>query len=489
MLGNPPWDKVRFEDQQFWVCRFPGYKVLATGKERDAKTTELLATDPNLRGSYMSARERASTEQAIFGGRNSPYTLRGSIGHLDYAKLFGERLLQITNSSGRLGIVLPRQFLVLGGWGALRKAYFDSHHTKIWELVNNGKWVFDDVHASYRVVLLSVSRSQTNSIVDFVCDVRSPSEINSLEPLTLTKKLRDEISDSDQIPSVSAQGAKLFSTLCGMSRLGQKAESHLHAYAVSYLDWTQGEPLSHVTVKRTDYPVVQTRHIVAFGLNNDEPFKKWVIPKNANELVSSQGLRSEAGEYVKNEVWADGAGMNSVRVCFRYPSRSDDSRTLIAAILPCGILPAKGYAHWLLFGHTRWDDRLLLIGLLNSAILDWFARRVVDRHVTDRLLRILPVPTYTKTRSLENFIIQCASALSKKTMARGELPTIDAEIQQLEPREIRIRLDAAAFFYYGVSAKDAAMVFEDFSEDAFDESYRSAVRKLLSDVLPKKFKA
>lgn len=45
LLGNPPWDKLRHEPQQFWVKRDPGLRRLS-GEERSRRVEELRRIDP-----------------------------------------------------------------------------------------------------------------------------------------------------------------------------------------------------------------------------------------------------------------------------------------------------------------------------------------------------------------------------------------------------------------------------------------------------------
>src|SRR5206468_3207230 len=45
VLGNPPWDKIRFEAQQFWVTRSPGLNSLPPA-ERERLIEELRLERP-----------------------------------------------------------------------------------------------------------------------------------------------------------------------------------------------------------------------------------------------------------------------------------------------------------------------------------------------------------------------------------------------------------------------------------------------------------
>lgn len=120
IIGNPPWDKVLFEAQTFWVSRAPGLNALPQGR-RDAAIATLRLERPT--ESALEAREKASRErlqQLVEAG----YPNRGT-GHFDFAKLFVERAIHVLHQRATLGYVLPAQCLLLGGWGKLRRLLFD----------------------------------------------------------------------------------------------------------------------------------------------------------------------------------------------------------------------------------------------------------------------------------------------------------------------------------------------------------------------------
>ncbi|MFC8311818.1 Eco57I restriction-modification methylase domain-containing protein [Streptomyces olivaceus] len=140
IVGNPPWEKVRWEATPFWAGVQPGLMALPD-KVRAAKIEELRATHP------IEAAEEKRQEgirlvlQDLF---KKAYELRGGT-HLELAQLMLERAIKVRRTTGSLGLVLPRQSLVLAGWSKLRQELTMHHDLRIIQGRNHGEWVFEDV--------------------------------------------------------------------------------------------------------------------------------------------------------------------------------------------------------------------------------------------------------------------------------------------------------------------------------------------------------
>ena len=106
-----------WQPSPYWAGISPGLMALKD-KQRDAKIAQLRLDHPI--EAQQEGQEEAQRKilQELF---KSAYTLRGGT-HLELAQLVLERALMLRRSSGRLGLVLPRQSMVLAGWKNLRQA-------------------------------------------------------------------------------------------------------------------------------------------------------------------------------------------------------------------------------------------------------------------------------------------------------------------------------------------------------------------------------
>ncbi len=102
ILGNPPWEKVRTEEHEFWARHFPGLRALRTA-ERDRLLADPKEQRPDLAARWEAERsETARLRDAVRGlpGMNT--------GHPDLFRAFAARFIRISaGDGGRIGVVLP----------------------------------------------------------------------------------------------------------------------------------------------------------------------------------------------------------------------------------------------------------------------------------------------------------------------------------------------------------------------------------------------
>src|SRR5262249_52873499 len=111
IIGNPPWEKARVEEHEFWARNFPGLRGLPRA-ERDRRIAYLKQERLDLLDLWE--KERAETEMVRDAVRNMPGM---NTGHPDLFRAFLWRFIQLVRPGiGRLGIVLPGDtFKIAGG--------------------------------------------------------------------------------------------------------------------------------------------------------------------------------------------------------------------------------------------------------------------------------------------------------------------------------------------------------------------------------------
>ena len=490
VLGNPPWDKVRHEPTAFWAVRDPGLNALSAGR-RTTRIDELRATRPVDAAVEEAERTEREALQEFF---KTAFQWRGGT-HLELAQLFLERALKVVRSGdGEVALVLPRQFTVLAGWKTLRAELFDRRDALLVQGRNKGEWLFEGVHNSYAVVLLNAS--PPNGLPIRVGVVGSSTDLLSFEDGQAIEFTRDqlaELSETMMVPGFDDAGGRVVfdkirsgPTLAsgdgwveGKSNSGQwdfSGSGRHQAFATSAMP----TPLA--------WGVLMTRHVDAFAIA-DDPIQKWVNDPEALAAANpGRGLIVENGDVALDD--------SHPLITYRFPSRRDDSRTVIAAALPeRGYLYSTGYSHGVAHpGETEISEKLALLGYMNSIIADWWARRLVDRHVGARIVNGLRLPAWDAVT-----VGRAAALAAELTLRLGcsELPgrvtlTPNSELSTLSTTDIRVLIDASAAFGFGVTPDELAVVFDDFkdSRDSVPLEYRrrlesamasgSALRRLLA---------
>jgi len=483
ILGNPPWDKVRFEAQQFWVTRFPGLKSLGAS-DQDAAIEAFRQSYPEEAEKEREEVQRRSRLQAVFG---AAYRLQGRAGHHEYAKLFAERALALLRDGGALGYVLPRQSLVLGGWSAIRRELLSAARVSVIQARNKGGWLFEDVHQSYMVVLLArLGGSHAASAIQVMPAVTSQGAFDQLrasDGLAFSLGELESVSDTLVIPWFESPfDAAVFNHMRSRPRLGSgqgwvKARAEANRWDFS----GSGRHKAFVSPKESDscWRVLMAAHVQPLRIDQLPPFQRY-IAKPAALTSLHNGVSLENGSPVLDE--------SHPAIVYRYPTRNTDSRTLIAAMLPRrGFLPSKGYTHLLAHAQdTPQRDVLALLGFLTSYVCDWWIRRFVDRHLTKPVLEGVRLPAWDiETREVVAAAVTglLARDLGEDADLAGEMTLAsNAPLRsQLDDHELRSDVEVAVARGFGIDAGELRSVLDDFSDS--DEACPRALRRRILEKL------
>ncbi|AUT70040.1 Eco57I restriction-modification methylase domain-containing protein [Paraburkholderia hospita] len=191
MLGNPPWERIKLQEEEFFASRSP---LVATAKNKaersqriewlregvllhnlnpDQERAEGL-TPPNkaemaLYEAFIDAR-RGAEAASLFAHDGRRYPLTG-VGDVNTYALFAETFLQATSPHGRAGFIVPTGIATDDS----TKAYFGhiASSGKLTSLYDfeNSEAVFPAVHRSYKFSLLTLGAAHQAEFVCFATQV------------------------------------------------------------------------------------------------------------------------------------------------------------------------------------------------------------------------------------------------------------------------------------------------------------------------------
>ena len=477
ILGNPPWDKVRFEEDAFYGRYIPGLIGMSQPR-RKAAIQERLAVEPELGERADTERAQSQAAQEYFGKKAGAFAWQGA-GHLDTAKLFTERSLRLLAPDGRLGYVLPRQCLVLDGWSDLRAQMF-SGVSEVAQLRNRNGWVFEDAHHSYVIALLALHpraggppRVEALPLAD---------SLPAFDVVRRAGPVRWEVRDlctsdaaAPEVPIFATADIDLLRRLGALPQIGRPSAGAYWAVPWAILD--VGRDLQKIGLDPDGTYVLRTRNVEAFATTRDPDCRR----------VSPHGLATFVAGKVQKAGWAAALGLVGRRavaadpdllaITYRYPSRNDDSRTLIAALLPDDATPAVGYNHALVMPRAGGAERLYVLGMLNSLVWDWLARRFTDRHATTSVLQRMPLPVAVDPGPVADLT---AALLAGDPHCRARLARMHRGPRPTGPRaDLLVRLNVVAAQSLGLTRADMEVVLDDFSARAVPPDMRAAVLEAL----------
>ena len=508
VIGNPPWDRTKLQEVEWFATRAPEIALASTAAARRAGISGLRDNEPTLADDYDAAKERADRFGQLVRA-SGHYPLLGG-GDINLYSLFVEQATRLIKPDGIVGLLTPS-----GIYADLTAAkFFKSVSTsgRVAGLFDfeNRKIFFKDVHASFKFCAFIFGgegrRFEETECAFFLHDLETvndpdrcfslaPEDFTRVNPNTGTAPIFRTRRDAEITRRIYEQHPVLVDRSSGEER---------RAWPVKYVrmfDMTNDSGLFRTREQLQDegfYPVQGSRwkrgnetylplyegkmvqafdHRAASVVVNPENLNRPAQPKDAtlqehadpHWLPDPQFWVSEDSlEWPEGLEWA---------LAFKDVTAPTNVRTMIASLAPRScfgntlplLMPdAAGVA-------TYKADAWLWAACLNSTALDFAARQKVQgQHLNWFIVEQLPViapadydrqfgDTTARELVRDHVLRLTYTAHDMAPFARdlgydGPPFVWDEE----ERRHLRARLDALYFILYGLSREDAAYVLETF---------------------------
>ena len=467
LLGNPPWETVKVEEQKWWWLRFPGLGLRGMPKkQQNAAIAALRASRPDLVREYEV--EVAAVSKYAHALKNGPYSL-GS-GDTDLSQAFAWRYWQLLRSHGRAAIVLPRPALSgkpLQPWR--REILTEGAFSSVCFAINNGHWVFDNVHTSKEFAFTVVERAGERIVrfagpfgsePDFVKGADQLAEVPSAEFAAWS-----EVAAFPLIPD--PESASIFRTM-RRSPVFLDARSDWDFRLTNELHSTSDSALYDFDLTRTDEvpiykgesfnlwePDTQIYYAHADGRALDRHLRTKLIAQRRLRRSPYFGL--ELGETLP---------MGRPRIAFRKITSNVNQRTTIASLIPGGVSATEG-CQVVLRARGELAAEAFLLGVLCSIPFDWAARRWVEINFNFYVMKSLPVAVYRPGTPVSDRVVQIAGRLAAvdsryKDWAFEVGVEVGSVKDEVVKSDLIAELDALVSLLYGLTEEQVRHVFATF---------------------------
>ena len=173
LLGNPPWDRLEFEDKKYFSTVEPLIAELSGSALSTAKAA-WLAEDSDRSVRYRTTR-RTIKATSMFAASSGifPLCAKGlsvpGVTKLQVDQLFIEQFATIIRPDGRSGCVVPSAIATgAGGQVLFRHLIERGRLSSLYDLVNLGRRFFD-IHSGEKFCLLSAARHSGTRTRSAVC--------------------------------------------------------------------------------------------------------------------------------------------------------------------------------------------------------------------------------------------------------------------------------------------------------------------------------
>ncbi|MEU3259967.1 DNA methyltransferase [Streptomyces albidoflavus] len=524
VVGNPPWDKVDFEDKKYFSVVEPAIAAIA-GTARRTKIAEWEAENeraghPEAGRRYRLAR-RMVKSTFLFAGASGAFPLCGKgltikgVNSLQTDQLFAERFATIAAPRSRFGCIVPTA--IATGAGA---QYLFSDFTRRGAVAalydfENRKPLFVGVHSSYKFCVLALAgrelREPAARYAFFLEDpsdlgdaervfALSPEEITLINPNTGTLPIFRTRRDADltvgiqrHVPVFLEEGREsgnpwrvaftnLFNSTDDSDAFATRSDLEAEGWILDGDVFVRGEARM--------FPVYEGKMAHLFDHRWNQYYG---VGDSDYEQVPLEVKKSQVGS-AKPRYWVLGEGViPSVRkgkevevpglsrrldklgwdmdwvVGWRDVARTTDERTAIPAFLPRS---AAAETFPLMLPRASAEKVAGMVAAQSSLVFDFVARQKVGTaHMGRRAWKQLPVPRPVDFVRHAGFIVARVVELVYTT--RDMMPLAQDLGDDGTPfcwdetrrAQIRAELDAYFFHLYGVSRDDADYILETFQSE------------------------
>ena len=163
VLGNPPWERVKLQEQEFFARREPSIAQARNASERKKLIAALPTTNPVLWNEWSGA-TRVAQGQSHFVRRSGRYALCGK-GDVNTYALFAEHNWRVLAARGCAGFIVPSGIVTDDTTKEYFQALLDRSALASVHHFENESLVFKGLDHRYRFVLLTIGESHQADLV------------------------------------------------------------------------------------------------------------------------------------------------------------------------------------------------------------------------------------------------------------------------------------------------------------------------------------
>ena len=177
VLGNPPWERVKLQEQEFFARREAAIAGARNAAERKKLIAALPATNPDLWKEWTAA-TRIAQGQSHFVRRSGRYPLCGK-GDVNTYALFAEHNLRVLGPRGRAGFIVPSGIATDDTTKDYFRAIMQSHALQsMWEFENEGFFTAGKGHMLRFALTTLAGEGDKSSSADFLFQGQAISDVD-----------------------------------------------------------------------------------------------------------------------------------------------------------------------------------------------------------------------------------------------------------------------------------------------------------------------
>lgn len=481
VLGNPPWEKLRFEERTFFRPVCPAISAISQKNKREKEIKKLAVNWLELLEYYQLLQDDyASVKKEI---PKHPLLKVSLVGELNTYAMFAELASQLTEKDGFAAIIVKSALVTSTCYsscfrhfvnqGSLSEVFLFDNREKLFQIDSREKFCvlfFGGEHAGGIKVHYGLTKQE--QILSSVPINVTSEELELINPET---GLLPNVADSKEFSFLlrTHRSLSVFAKEFPKCHFGRLV--HLTAHA------------EHISTKseKTRVPIYEGKFIEQYdnrfstfaGMSADERYQaKASARRQPGDSFVAPKPAPECRYFIDKKFWESFLDRydQPYSLCWRSLTSPTNQRTMIASIIPS--MPTCQSVQ--LLQTTPVEDLLMILALFNSKVFDFFVRlKMGGIDLTQSVVRQIPVPfreawnSMVTLHGVDYTALDAVRAL-ERLLYRNEpdlcglwdgVPEIkNADNYYKTAADVREEIDKIIFQMYGLTSAEEKMVRNSF---------------------------
>lgn len=481
VLGNPPWEKLRFEERAFFRPVCPAISAISQKNKREKEIKKLAVNWLELLEYYQLLQDDyASVKKEI---PKHPLLKVSLVGELNTYAMFAELASRLTEKDGFAAIIAKSALVTSTCYsscfrhfvnqGSLSEVFLFDNREKLFQIDSREKFCvlfFGGEHAGGIKVHYGLTKQE--QILSSVPINVTSEELELINPET---GLLPNVADSKEFSFLlrTHRSLSVFAKEFPKCHFGRLV--HLTAHA------------EHISTKseKTRVPIYEGKFIEQYdnrfstfaGMSADERYQaKASARRQPGDSFVAPKPAPEYRYFIDKKFWESFLDRydQPYSLCWRSLTSPTNQRTMIASIIPS--MPTCQSVQ--LLQTTPVEDLLMILALFNSKVFDFFVRlKMGGIDLTQSVVRQIPVPfreawnSMVTLHGVDYTALDAVRAL-ERLLYRNEpdlcglwdgVPEIkNADNYYKTAADVREEIDKIIFQMYGLTSAEEKMVRNSF---------------------------
>ena len=481
VLGNPPWEKLRFEERAFFRPVCPAISAISQKNKREKEIKKLAVNWLELLEYYQLLQDDyASVKKEI---PKHPLLKVSLVGELNTYAMFAELASRLTEKDGFAAIIAKSALVTSTCYsscfrhfvnqGSLSEVFLFDNREKLFQIDSREKFCvlfFGGEHAGGIKVHYGLTKQE--QILSSVPINVTSEELELINPET---GLLPNVADSKEFSFLlrTHRSLSVFAKEFPKCHFGRLV--HLTAHA------------EHISTKseKTRVPIYEGKFIEQYdnrfstfaGMSADERYQaKASARRQPGDSFVAPKPAPECRYFIDKKFWESFLDRydQPYSLCWRSLTSPTNQRTMIASIIPS--MPTCQSVQ--LLQTTPVEDLLMILALFNSKVFDFFVRlKMGGIDLTQSVVRQIPVPfreawnSMVTLHGVDYTALDAVRAL-ERLLYRNEpdlcglwdgVPEIkNADNYYKTAADVREEIDKIIFQMYGLTSAEEKMVRTSF---------------------------